>query len=430
MLRRCVSLRAAAAGTASAASLATNYSAVQQIWALDFGGRPLTTQLQPAMQQPDNKANPMFHILTADGDVAEGSTIDVDALAPRALCERMMINMVRQNAMDGVLLDTQRQGRISFYMTGFQEEAAVTGSAAALRDDDYLFMQYRESAAMTYRGYSISERIAQCMGNREDPAKGRQMPVHYGSPKLHCQTVSSPLGTKLPHAAGAGYAFRLEGQGRMCVCYFGEGAASEGDFHAGLNFAATRNAATMFFCRNNGYAISTPAHDQYRGDGILLRGVAYGMPSYRVDGHDALAVLHATRVARAKVFDGAGTPVLIEAMTYRGGHHSTSDDSTAYRSKDEIDTMLRLFDPIARFHKYLARRGWWTQAQTDELVAATRDEVLRELNRHDHVKLWPVAELFTDTTAVPSPRLLEQQRQVAAHTAKYKEEYGHLVEEN
>jgi 2-oxoisovalerate dehydrogenase E1 component alpha subunit len=370
----------------------------------------------------------MFHILNEHGEVVDDCTVDVDALAPKELCQRMIKTMVVQNSIDHVLLGSQRQGRISFYMTGFQEEASVTASAAALKDDDYLFLQYREAAALTYRGYGIDERIAQCMGNCEDPAKGRQMPVHYGSVKLHAQTVSSPLGTKLPHAAGAGYAYRLENNGRVVVCYFGEGAASEGDFHAGFNFAATRNSATLFYCRNNGYAISTPAHDQYRGDGILLRGVAYGIPSFRVDGHDALAVLHTTKKARELVLSENGTPAFIEAMGYRSGHHSTSDDSTSYRSKEEIAKMHELFDPILRFQKFLERKSWWSQKETDELAAETKETVLKELNRQEHLKFWPVAELFTDTTAEPTPRLKAQQKQTMAHCERYKEEYGHLVD--
>ena len=117
----------------------------------------------------------------------------------------------------------------------------------------------------------------QCYSNDRDPGKGRQMPVHYGSAALNFQTISSPLGTQIPQAVGAAYAFKRAHPGARCVvCYFGEGAASEGDFHAALNTAATTDSPVIFFCRNNGYAISTPAKEQYRGDGIGT--------SYYVDG--------------------------------------------------------------------------------------------------------------------------------------------------
>lgn len=140
------------------------------------------------------------------------------------------------------------------------------------------------------------------------------MPIHYGSKPLNFVTISSPLATQIPQAAGAAYA--LKGQNRVVVCYFGEGAASEGDAHAAFNFATTLASPVIFFCRNNGYAISTPSAEQYRGDGIAGRGAGYGMNSLRVDGNDALAVYNATRYAKEYALKES-KPVLIEALTYR-----------------------------------------------------------------------------------------------------------------
>lgn len=134
----------------------------------------------------------------------------------------------------------------------------------------------------------MDEIMNQCYSNDLDYGKGRQMPVHYGSRKLNFQTISSPLGTQIPQAAGAAYALKRSGKEACVVCYFGEGAASEGDFHAALNMASTTGSPVIFFCRNNGYAISTPAKEQYRGDGIAARGHGYGMATVRVDGNDAL----------------------------------------------------------------------------------------------------------------------------------------------
>lgn len=150
----------------------------------------------------------------------------------------------------------------------------------------------------------------------------------------------------------------------MVVCYFGEGAASEGDFHAALNMSATRSCPVVFICRNNGYAISTPTLEQYRGDGIASRGVGYGVDTVRVDGNDLLAVLEVTRRARkravgldipeeerleGKPVAGDGMrPVLIEAMSYRVSHHSTSDDSFAYRAKRDVEEWQRRDNPISR----------------------------------------------------------------------------------
>lgn len=135
----------------------------------------------------------------------------------------------------------------------------------------------------------------QLTSNQHDFGKGRQMPVHYGSKKMNIVTVSSPLCTQVPQASGSGYQFRINNEDRIAVTYFGEGAASEGDFHSALNFAATLRCQTMFFCRNNMYAISTPIDDQYAGDGIAVRGIAYGMPSIRVDGNDIFAIYNACK---------------------------------------------------------------------------------------------------------------------------------------
>jgi 2-oxoisovalerate dehydrogenase E1 component subunit alpha len=166
--------------------------------------------------------------------------------------------------------------------------------------------------------------------------KGRQMPVHYGKASLNVHTISSPLSTQIPQAAGAAYAKRLAGDPGLAVAYFGEGAASEGDFHAALNFASVLDCPTLFFIRNNGYAISTPVDSQYRGDGIAGRGAGYGVDSVRVDGNDVFAVYEATRRAREYILAN-NRPVLIEAMSYRASHHSTSDDSSRYREKEEIE---------------------------------------------------------------------------------------------
>lgn len=176
--------------------------------------------------------------------------------------------MLTLSIMDGILYDAQRQGRISFYMTNYGEEASHVGSAAALHPDDVVFGQYREAGVLLHRGYTLDEFMNQCYGNKLDEGKGRQMPVHYGSVKLNFQTISSPLGTQIPQAVGAAYALKRAKKNNIAICYFGDGAASEGDCHAAMNMAATTEAPVIFFCRNNGYAISTPTSEQYRGDGI------------------------------------------------------------------------------------------------------------------------------------------------------------------
>lgn len=176
--------------------------------------------------------------------------------------------MLTITILDEILYNAQRQGRISFYMTSTGEEATHIGSAASLNEKDPVFAQYREVGVLLWRGFTISDVMNQCFGTYLDRGKGRQMPVHYGSQECNFQTISSPLGTQLPQAAGAAYALKLLGQKNVVMCYFGEGAASEGDFHAALNMAATTESPVIYFCRNNHYAISTSLKEQYRGDGI------------------------------------------------------------------------------------------------------------------------------------------------------------------
>ncbi len=154
--------------------------------------------------------------------------------------------MITLNGLDLILYEAQRQGRISFYMTNYGEEAYI-GSAAGLDSKDMVFGQYRESGVLLYRGFTLDDLMNQCYSNEKDLGKGRQMPVHYGSKELNFQTISSPLGTQIPQASGAAYALKRTGQKNCVMCYFGEGAASEGDFHAGLNFAATLECPVIFF---------------------------------------------------------------------------------------------------------------------------------------------------------------------------------------
>jgi 2-oxoisovalerate dehydrogenase E1 component alpha subunit len=198
--------------------------------------------------------------------------------------------MCTLNIMDLIMYEAQRQGRISFYMTSYGEEGSIVASAAALTNDDVFFGQYREAGVLLWRGFTLDEFMNQMYSNEADYGKGRQMPVHYGSKKLNFQTISSPLGTQIPQAVGSAYALKRQGAKAVAVCFFGDGAASEGDFHAALNMAATTESPVIFICRNNGYAISTPTSEQYRGDGIASRGHGYGIDTIRVDGNDALVI--------------------------------------------------------------------------------------------------------------------------------------------
>lgn len=283
--------------------------------------------------------------------------------------------------------------------------------------------QYREVGVLLWRGFSIQQAADQCFSNVDDLGKGRQMPVHYGSRELNFQTISSPLTTQLPQAAGVAYSMKLSKKDAVAIVYFGEGAASEGDFHAGMNFASTLEVPLVFFCRNNGFAISTPTKDQYHGDGIASRAVGYGMHCIRVDGNDIFAVRQATEAAKKLAMEKS-CPVLIEAMTYRRGHHSTSDDSTRYRSNSEIQHWQDNYDPVQRFRAYLEAQGWWTEEMETKTREEERSAVMMALESAEAKPKPPVSDLFDDVYAVKPAHLLKQEKQLHEHMAKYPEHYA------
>ena len=187
---------------------------------------------------------PTYQVMDQHGDV---TVAEQDPQLSQDELTRLYNIMLTMNAMDVVLYEAQRQGRISFYMTSYGEET-VAVSAAPLKLKDVIFGQYREVGALLTRGFTLDEIMSQNFSNEHDRGKGRNMPVHYGSKDLNFHHISSTLATQIPHATGAAYALKREGdQDRIVLCYFGDGAASEGDFHASLNIAATLKAPVVFY---------------------------------------------------------------------------------------------------------------------------------------------------------------------------------------
>jgi 2-oxoisovalerate dehydrogenase E1 component alpha subunit len=329
---------------------------------------------------------------------------------------------VRLREMDNILQNAQRQGRISFYMTCGGEEAIHIGAGSALELEDTVLAQYREAGILMWRGFTLEQFTDQCFGNKADLGKGRQMPVHYGSRALNYQTISSPLGTQIPQAAGAAYKLKLSGKDAVAACFFGDGCASTTDFHSGLNFAAVLKAPVIFFCRNNGYAISTSVEDQYNGDGIISHAKGYGMAGIRVDGNDIFAVHAAVREARKYALENSA-PVLIEAMTYRVGHHSTSDDSLRYRSAGEVKS-ADASGPITRLENFLRR----TNQMSDDDFTNARDEekvaVLKALQEAERKPGPALEELFKDVYKEMPNSLREQERKLQEHLKRYPNEYS------
>ncbi|KAK2736669.1 hypothetical protein FQN57_000606 [Myotisia sp. PD_48] len=374
-----------------------------------------------------NEAIPTYRVMDSDGVIVDKTRGPPDVKDEEVLT--WYKNMLTVSIMDMIMFEAQRQGRLSFYMVSAGEEGIAVGSAAALSPDDVVFAQYREAGVFQQRGFSLKEFMSQLFSNKNDNGKGRNMPVHYGGTNINTHTISSTLATQIPHASGAAYALKLKAlqnpniPKQIVACYFGEGAASEGDFHAALNIAATRSCPVVFICRNNGYAISTPTLEQYRGDGIASRGIGYGIDTIRVDGNDIFAVREATKEAKRMALEDGGRPVLIEAMSYRVSHHSTSDDSFAYRARVEVEDWKRRDNPISRLRKWLENKGLWNEELERETRDQLRKDVLQEFANAERELKPAVKEMFTDVYEDLTESAKEQREELRRILDKYPNEY-------
>ncbi|MCP3983331.1 MAG: thiamine pyrophosphate-dependent dehydrogenase E1 component subunit alpha [bacterium] len=361
---------------------------------------------------------PLFSILNEDGsceDAHRGLLSDDEV---RHALDSMILNRI----LDRRLLMLQRQGRLGFWMTSRGEEATILGAAAALLPDDPIFLSYRELGCLLWRRIPLPLIFNQLIGNSRDLCLGRQMPIHYCYKEWAIPSVSSPVGTQLPHACGFGYAAKLRNTGQVSLAFCGEGTASEGDFHTALNFAGVFSTPTIFVIRNNGYAISTPESVQTAAESLAARAEGYGMPGYQVDGNDLLAVVKVLGEAVENARSGGG-PTLVEAMTYRMGAHSTADDPSAYRSDDETAAWNRL-DPYERLKRHGCWRGVWSDEE-DATVQTSWDErvtsTLAECERHPPPR---VESLFEGVLETVSPQL-EAQRDayLADHRRRQRDEF-------
>jgi pyruvate dehydrogenase E1 component alpha subunit/2-oxoisovalerate dehydrogenase E1 component alpha subunit len=306
----------------------------------------------------------------------EGKVVGKAPELPVDDLRRLFRHMLKMRVIDQRMLSLQRQGRVGFYGTATGQEAAVSGSAYALRDTDWVFPALREMGVSLWRGTTVKEIVCQLIGNSGDVLIGRQMPCHFSDRRVRSVAWSSVIGTQLPHAMGAAWAAKLKKEDTVSIGYMGDGASSSADFHAAANFAGVLKLPVVFFCQNNQWAISVPLHLQTASESIAIKATAYGFPGVRVDGNDIFAVIDATRQAVDRARRGEG-PTLVEAVTFRMGGHSSSDDPTRYRDPAEVAEWERR-DPVTRFRAHLAGQGLlsnedearWTQELNDEISAA------------------------------------------------------------
>jgi pyruvate dehydrogenase E1 component alpha subunit len=315
--------------------------------------------------------------------------------------------MVVTRELDTEFVNLQRQGELALFAGSRGQEAAQIGATACLRKTDWLFPQYRELGALLVRGINPAQMGAVWRGRWHGGLEFT---------KKCCAPIAIPIGTHGLHAVGAAMAAQRLGEDSVTVAFLGDGATSEGDVHEALNLATVFAVPCVFFVQNNQWAISLPVTRQLAGPSIAHRAIGYGMPGIRVDGNDVLACYAVMAEAAERARRGGG-PTLIEAITYRMGPHTTSDDPTRYRSDDELQ-YWRARDPIDRYRVYLQATGVWTE-RLEERVRTRSQRMRAELR--DAMINTPdvdVAEMFDAVYHDITPELARQRDQLAAELAK------------
>jgi 2-oxoisovalerate dehydrogenase E1 component alpha subunit len=325
--------------------------------------------------------------------------------------------MLLNRVFDRRMWQIQRQGRISFYMEALGEEAVSIAQGMALRPGDMCFPSYRNQGLYMYRGVKLVDMMCQCLSNTHDMCKGRQLPIMYHSAEANVFSISGNLATQYPHAVGWAMASAIKGEDHIAASWVGDGATAEADFYYAMTFAAVYQAPVILNIVNNQWAIST--FQGFAGGerrAFAARGLGLGIPGIRVDGNDLLAVYATTLWAAERARRGGG-PTMIELVTYRGGAHSTSDDPSKYRPKDEW-AAFPLGDPIERLKQHLIHEGHWSEDQHQQLEKELQDEVMaawKEAQKYGTMTEGPFLDpgtMFDDVFAVTPPNLESQRRRM------------------
>jgi len=318
----------------------------------------------------------LARVLRDDG-TADPAT---DPHLPDETLIRAYREMRRLRLLDARMITLQRQGRVGFYGAAQGQEAVPIATGLVLAESDWVFPALREQSVMLVRGFPLRTFVAQVFGNSGDALAGRQMPSHQSGRAVNQVSWSSCIGPQLPQAVGAAWAMRARKSTAVAVAFCGDGATSQADFHVAMNFAGVWKAPCVIVCQNNHWSISVPTEKQTASRTIAVKARAYGMPGIRADGNDVLAMHKVMTEAVGRARAGGG-PTFVEAVTYRMGAHSTSDDPSRYRAQDEVDEWARK-DPLDRLRKHLVLLGLVNDASDEMLereltaeIAAVVDEV-------------------------------------------------------
>lgn len=356
---------------------------------------PLTTDLIRVLDEEHRAAGPW------------DPKLDPDTL------RKILRDMVLVRIFDDRMYRAQRQGKTSFYMKCTGEEAIAITTAVALDREDMNFPTYRQQGLLIARGYPLVDMMCQVYSNKGDKLHGRQLPIMYSDKAHGFFTISGNLGTQLPQAVGWAMASAIKGDSRIAVGWIGDGATAEGDFHAGMTFAAVYNAPAVLCVVNNQWAISSFCGIAGAEKATFAqRATGYGIPGLRVDGNDVLAVYAAVRWAADRARSNLGA-TLIEFFTYRAEGHSTSDDPSGYRPAGEAKAWP-LGDPIERLKAHLVTLGEWDEERHHDMHRECDAEVRAAQKEAEKLGVLPqqgkdnIESMFDDVYAELPWNLAEQ----------------------
>ena len=344
------------------------------------------------IESNDPRKGKVFRILDKSGKIVNNKA---EPKIKKSDLLKLYEYMLLSRATDKKSKSLQRSGRMGTFAQSSGQEAQV-GVALAMKDNDWLFPSFRETAALTLRGMPLHLYYLVFMGNEE----GNRMPKNQKN-----FTVSVPVGSQTLHAVGVAWAAKIKKQKDCSVVFFGDGGTSEGDFHEAMNFAGVFKIPCVFVCQNNQYAISTPVSAQTASNTIAEKAFAYGFNGIKVDGNDVLAMYVATKEALDNARKGKG-PTLIEAFTYRIGPHTSADDPTLYRTDAEVKKW-KAFDPIDRFRKYLTKKNYWNKSYESKLQNWTEQKVEDAVKKAESTNL-KIEDIFKYMYKDMTPELKEQ----------------------
>jgi len=335
----------------------------------------------------------IFQILDEGGRVRN----DLEPRLAEGDLQRIYALMVATRVADQKALKLQRQGRLGTYAPSLGHEACQVGTAYPLQKEDWVFPYFRDLGVYLTLGYPLSDYYLYWMGNEA----GMRAPEN-----LNIFPLAIPVASQIPQSVGAALAANIQKKNIAVVCTFGDGATSEGDFHEGLNFAGVFRTPNVFVCYNNQWAISTPRSRQTASKTIAQKAVAYGFPGLAVDGNDVLAVYAAAKEAGDRARSGKG-PTFIEAVTYRMGHHTTSDDASKYRTEIEVAEWEKK-DPLVRFRLYLKAKALWDDGFEKAVQEKAVEEAEKAVGIAESVPPPAPEEIFNSTYKQRPPKLAGQ----------------------